>query len=213
MSDLVQKEVFDRLPEKYQRRAREIAQRVAEIDAVLRKCRPIAIRDAAVRLRGQLRPQPDVCLVDFAEEFRSACADLPEWAVSEATNDFLAGRVENHLGQFMPTCAQFARHARSIIRPFCAERASLKNEAERLFDRAEDEERRLAIAKERLDPAVRERVGRLVKAATAGSAKRLGLRHTSASEEIPSLLDSYRKPRAEAPTRLLGTRLLKGKGQ
>ena len=55
MGDLVPADIFERLPERYRRRAREISIRVSEIDALLRRCDTGALRDAAVRLRGQLR--------------------------------------------------------------------------------------------------------------------------------------------------------------
>ncbi|MDG4675850.1 hypothetical protein P9A16_32640 [Shinella sp. 838] len=211
MSDLVPADIFERLPERYRRRAREIAARVNEIDVLLRRCDTDALRDAAVRLRGQLRPQPDVEMADFAREFKTACGDLPEWAVSEATNDFLAGRVENHTGQFMPTCAEFARHARSIIAPFIGERSGLRNEAERLFERAEDEARRAAIAVERMDPGVRSRVQALVAKARAGApVARAERPHLSMSEETRAKMDRLRQRRPET-SKLAETRLVKGK--
>jgi hypothetical protein len=211
MVDLVPADIFERLPERYRRRAREIAVRVSEIDALLRRCDTGALRDAAIRLRGQLRPQPDVEMADFAREFKIACADLPEWAVSEATNDFLAGRVQNHTGQFMPTCAEFARHARAIIAPFIGEKNGLRNEAERLFERAEDEARRAAIAVERADPAVRHRVRALLAAANAGAPVQVtGRAHIRASSEVQAEMDKLRVRRPHV-SKLLDTRLVKGK--
>lgn len=211
MGDLVPADIFERLPERYRRRAREISIRVSEIDALLRRCDTGALRDAAVRLRGQLRPQPDVEMADFAKEFRTACADLPEWAVSEATNDFLAGRVENHTGQFMPTCAEFARHARSIIAPFIGEKNGLRNEAERLFERAEDEARRAAIAIERADPAVRARVRAMLATAKAGAPLPVtGRAHIGTSPEAQAEMDKLRVRRPHV-SKLPETRLVKGK--
>lgn len=211
MADLVPADIFERLPERYRRRAREIAARVADIDVMLRRCDTGALRDAAVRLRGQLRPQPDVEMADFAREFKIACADLPEWAVSEATNDFLSGRVENHTGQFMPTCAEFARHARSIIAPFVGEKNGLRNEAERLFERAEDEARRASIAVERADPAVRARVRNLIAAANAGAPVPVtGRAHLGISPEIKAEMDKLRVRRPHV-SKLTETRLVKGK--
>lgn len=212
MHDLVSKDIFDRLPERYRRRAREISARVGEIDALLRPCKPIDIRDAALRICGQLRPQPEIKIEEFADEFKRSCADLPEWAVSEATNDYLAGRVENHTGQFMPTCAEFAKHARNIVRPFAAERAGLRHEAERLLTRAEDDKRRELIAMERMDPAVRERVQALVKTVTAG-APLLGTDHShlGINEETKAKLDAFKKPRQEPLSRLAQSRIVKGR--
>lgn len=211
MADLVPADIFERLPERYRRRAREIAARVSEIDALLRRCDTGALRDAAVRLRSQLRPQPDVEMADFAKEFRSACADLPEWAVSEATNDFLAGRVENHTGQFMPTCAEFARRARSIVAPFIGEKYGLRNEAERLFERAEDEARRAAIAVERADPAVRARVRTMLAEANAGApVLQTGRAHLGISSDVLAEMDKCRKRREQA-SKLSETRLVKGR--
>ncbi|WP_421591114.1 hypothetical protein [Shinella sp. M27] len=211
MADLVPADVFERLPERYRRRAREIAARVAEIDMLLRRCDTGALRDAAVRLRGQLRPQPDVEMADFAREFKTACGDLPEWAVSEATNDFLAGRVENHTGQFMPTCAEFARHARAIIAPFVGEKNGLRNEAERLFERAEDEARRAALAVERADPDVRARVRAMLAAAKAGAPLPVtGRAHIGTTPETKAELDKLRVRRPHV-SKLPETRLVKGK--
>lgn len=211
MADLVPADIFERLPESYRLRAREIAARVADIDVLLRRCDTGALRDAAVRLRGQLRPQPDVEMAGFAREFKIACADLPEWAVSEATNDFLSGRVENHTGQFMPTCAEFARHARSIIAPFVGEKNGLRNEAERLFERAEDEARRAAIAVERADPAVRARVRNLIATANAGApVPVIGRAHLGISPETKAEMDKLRVRRPHV-SKLPETRLVKGK--
>jgi hypothetical protein len=211
MADLVPADIFERLPERYRRRAREIAARVSEIDMMLRRCDTGALRDAAVRLRGQLRPQPDVVMVDFAREFKTACGDLPEWAVSEATNDFLAGRVENHTGQFMPTCAEFARHARAIIAPFIGEKSGLRNEAERLFERAQDEARRAALAVERADPAVRARVRVMLATAKAGAPLPVtGRAHIGTSPETKAEINKLRVRRPHV-SKLPETRLVKGK--
>lgn len=196
MSDLPSTERFNRLPEIYRRRAQEIAARVTQIDALLPPCEPDAIRDAVIRLRAQLRPQPDTETGDMLSEFKVACRDLPEWALSEATSDFLAGRVENHTGQFMPTCAEFAKHARTVLLPFLAERAALRVEASKLVERAEDQARRDRIAIERQDPAVRARVKALVGEVAAFVPKALPSPHGSASAEDKKRLEALRKPRA-----------------
>lgn len=215
MTEIVSQDLFDRLPEQYRRRAREISARVAEIDRLLQPCKVSAIRDAAVRLRGQLRPQADTVVTDFADEFKRACTDLPEWAVFEATNDYLAGRVENHTGQFMPTCAEFARHARAIIRPFASEKAGLRHEAERLFIRAEDDRRRELITIERMDPAVRERVKAMKDAAISGCALPAPAhgRHAGIDCETRAKLDALKKPKVAMPSRLEQTRIVKGSKQ
>lgn len=211
MLEIVSQDIFDRLPERYRRRAREIGARVAEIDALLQPCNTGAIRDAALRLCGQLRPQPDVKIEEFADEFRLACSDLPEWVVSEATNDFLAGRVENHTGQFMPTCAEFARHARSIVSPFIGEKYGLRNEAERLMERAEDEARRAAIAIERADPGVQERVRCMLAKAKAGApVLPTGRAHIGISQDARAEMDKYRR-RTEHVSKLADTPAVKGK--
>jgi hypothetical protein len=212
MHDLVSKDQFDRLPERYRQRARDIACRVGEIDRLIEHCKPAAIRDAAIRLRGQLRPQPGIEIGDFAEEFRQACGDLPEWAVSEATNDFLAGRVENHTGQFMPTCAEFAKHARSIVAPFYGERVGLRREAQMLFQRAEDERRRDEIAVERAKPGHREWVRNLAKSVTAGSPAITSRAHSAADPEMQAQIDAL-KPKREAPaSKLSQTRIVQSRG-
>jgi hypothetical protein len=196
MADLVAKDAFDRLPETYRRRAREIAARVREIDALMAPCNLDAIRDAVIRLRRQLRPQPDTDPAGIADGFKEHCRDLPEWALSEATNDFLAGRVDNHTGQFMPTCAEFAKRARSIMLPFLSERAALRIEASKLVERAEDEHRRHLIAIERQDPAVRQRVATMVEEATSGMVKgALRAEHGRLTDQTRAKLDALRKPR------------------
>lgn len=210
MHDLVSEDQFDRLPERYRRRAREIGQRVGEIDRLLQHCKPAAIRDAAIRLCGQLRPQPGVEIGDFAEEFRQACADLPEWAVSESTNDFLGGRVDNHTGQFMPTCAEFAKHARSITAPFWGERVHLRREAEKLFERAEDERRRDQIAIERAKPGHREWVRNLARSVTAGAPVLTSHRHGSTDPEIQARLDALKPKRPEPESKLPQTSIVRG---
>jgi hypothetical protein len=212
ISDLVPSDVFDRLPERYRQRAREISKRVSEIETTLTACDTADVRDAAGRLRGQLRPQPETDLAKFAGEFKLACSDLPAWAVSEATNDFLSGRVENHTGQFMPTCAEFARHAREIIRPFLAERASLRVEASRLFERAEDDRRRDMIAIERADPAVKDRIKELTRQVTSGtSVASKSHPHSGVDPEMQAKLDALKKRRPEPPSRITQTRIVSGK--
>lgn len=193
MADLISQDIFDRLPEQFQRRARAISARVSELRRLLAPCDIAAIADAAVRLQGQLRWQPETDHDAFGAEFKSACADLPEWAVSEAANDFLAGRVENHTGQFMPTCAEFARHARSIIAPFRAEMSILRREAEHLFCRAEDEKRRARVAIERADPAVKERVKRMVAEARSGAPVIMARSHTQLTAKEQEVLDAMKK--------------------
>lgn len=211
MAELVPGDTFDRLPERYQRRARDIATRVSELKLLLKRCDIGAIVDAATRLQGQLRWQPETDHESFGAEFRIACEDLPEWAVSEATNDFLGGRVANHTGQFMPTCAEFARHARTIIAPFIGEMNGLRNEAERLFERAEDEARRAAIAIERADPAVRARIRVMLAAAKAGAPLPVtGRVHIGASPETKAEMDKLRVRRPHV-SKLPETRLVKGK--
>lgn len=44
-----------------------------------------------------------------------AISDIPLSCIQLAVNDFISGRVKSHDGRFMPTCAQFAKHARSKI--------------------------------------------------------------------------------------------------
>lgn len=195
MRDVAPGDKFARLPERYQRRAREIARRVSEIDALCRPAAPDEIGDSLKRMRRHFRPQPDTEARDMAEGFRDACKDLPTWVLSEAANDFLAGRVENHTGQFMPTCAEFAKRARSILVPFLSERAALRTEAEKLVERATDDARRHRIEMERQDPAVKARVAALVESATAGTSKRTTLNHRGLSAEKQAALDALKKPR------------------
>jgi len=211
MTDLIEQDKFDRLPEKYRRRAREIDARLKEIKGVISPCDTSAIREAAIRLRRQLLPQPEMEMESFADEFRLACSDLPEWAIFEATNDYLAGRVANHLGRYMPTCAEFAIHARSIVYPFMVEGRSLQNEALKLVQRAEDEARRDFIAIQRMDPAGRSRVKEMVCNAIAGAPEpRHELPHLGVSPEARAEMDKLRQRRTHI-SKLPDTRLVKGK--
>lgn len=208
MRDVTAQDVFDRLPEQFRVRARQIAERVGEIDRLLQPCSIDSIREAGRRLHGQLRPQPEINVEDYAREFKIACADLPDWAVSEATNDFLAGRVENHTGQFMPTCAEFARHARSIIAPFVGERAAIRREAEKLFERAEDQRRREIIALERQDPQQRERIRQLIDTAIKGAPKAIGsAAHGNLDQETQARLDALRVRRPQPPSKIPQTKV------
>lgn len=194
MLDLVG-DKFNRLPERYQRRAREIALRVKEIDAACAPCQPSDVQDAVIRMAMQFRDQPDTDQEVLAREYVQSCRDIPAWAVSEAASDFLSGRVENHTGQFMPTCAEFAKRARHVVTPFLSERASLKSEASMLFDRAEDEQRRHIIAMQRQDPAVQKRVQEVMERARIGAPEKVVYRQSGISGETAAKLDAYRRPR------------------
>lgn len=195
MADVVPTDRFARLPERYQRRAREIARRVSEIDALCRYAAPDEIGAELKRLRGQFRPQPDVDNRDMAASFLEACRDLPAWVISEAANDFLCGRVDNHTGQFMPTSAEFAKRARAILIPFLSERVCLRQEADKIVERAADEARRLRIEAERRSPEVRNRVEQLKEMAARGAAKMVSFQHKGISEDAASRLDALRRPR------------------
>ncbi|MER8806050.1 hypothetical protein [Mesorhizobium australicum] len=210
MADLVPQDQFDRLPEKYRQRAREIGARVAAIDAMMKPSNPLFVGETVIRMFRQFREQPGVSNVDMASEYRTACSDLPEWALSEAANDFLAGRVDNHTGQFMPTCAEFAKRARSIMLPFLSERAALRTEASKLVERATDDHKRHLIDMERQDPAVRKRVGVLVDVATAGAAKRKVLPHVRLNDAGQRRIDALKRPRQEV-SKLEQTKIVKGR--
>lgn len=207
MSEIVQQDIFDQLPEQFRIRARQIKARVSEIDRLLAPCQVSDIRDAAVRLRGQLRPQPDTVVATFAEEFKNACSDIPAWALSEAVNDFLAGRVDSHTGQFMPTCAEFAKHARSIIAPFAGERVIIRREAAMLFSRAEDQRRRDIIENERRDPKRKEWVRKMVEDATRGSAKALPpAAHRTVDVDTQARIDAMKVMRPQPESKIPQTR-------
>lgn len=195
MGELIDMSAFERLPERYRQRAAQIAVRISEISALLTPCGQEAIGREVVRMFRQFRKQPDAEPAEMASGYRDACRDLPEWAVSEAANDFLAGRVANHTGQYMPVCAEFAKHARSILLPFLVERSSLRNEAEKLIERAEDDHRRHLLELERHDPAVRANIAALVEQVTAGTPKAQRLTHGPLTAEKQSRLDQYRRPR------------------
>lgn len=195
MGEVIDLDPFNRLPERYQRRAREIATRVRDIDALMATCQPEKIGLMVVRMFRQFREQPGTDHAEMGAEYRDACRDLPEWAVSEAANDFLAGRVENHTGQFMPTCAEFAKRARSIILPFLSERAALRTEASKLIERAADDARRDQIAIERANPNIRRRVQALTETITKGAAKKQALTHQGLDPERQQRLDAMKKDR------------------
>lgn len=195
MGEVLDLDPFKRLPERYRNRAREISLRVSEIDAMLKPCEPGKIGEAMVRMFRQFREQPGTDHADMASEYRAACRDLPEWAISESANDFLGGRVENHTGRFMPTCAEFAKRARSIITPFLAERSALRIEASKLIERAEDDRRRHLIDLERQDPNVRRRVSELVSQFSAGTTKPMRLTHSGIDPEKQNRLDALKKQR------------------
>lgn len=197
MADIVPADKFSRLPERYQRRAREIAARVADIDALLKPAAPAEIGDELKRMRGQLSPQPETDPREIAEGYRDACADIPGWAVSEAGRDYRCGRVENHSGQFIPHAAEFAKRAREIIRPFLAERWALRTEASKLVERADDEARRIAIQIERSDPAVKARVAELAAKAMAGHPKHIAGPRRVLTPEKQARLDTMKKVRPE----------------
>lgn len=195
MSDLVSADQLSRLPDRYRQRASEISSRVKTIAALMAPADRDAVIAAVVRMAKQFRGQPDEDQAEIGKEFLAACSDLPGWAVSEAANDFLAGRVPNHTGQFMPTCAEFARRAREIISPFLSERASLRIEAEKLVERWQEEERQNRIAIERADPAVRKRAEAILAQAKLGQPKQIPPRSKGIQPETQSRLDALKKPR------------------
>lgn len=196
MTELVPVDKFSRLPERYQRRAREIDARVGSINAELRHCSTDEIGETLKRMRRHFRPQPDTEPREMAEGFKDACRDLPAWAISAAANAFLAGRVGNHSGQFMPTCAEFAKRAREEISPLLSEHLSLRIEASKLIERAEDDHRRHLIEMEKQDPAVKARVSQLTVAAFSGLPTKQVTKHRGLSDETRAGLDALRKPRS-----------------
>lgn len=211
MTDLVPNDKFSRLPERYQRRAREITARVTEIDAVLSPASFDAIALTVARMAAQFRPQQDEDPAIMGKEYRAACSDLPEWAISEAANDYLWGRVEDHNGRFMPVCAEFAKRVREITRPLLVERSSLRVEAEKLVERAADDARRHRIEMERQDPAVRARVAKLHMDAIAGAPKRQAHTHSGLSEDRQKRLDALKVKREPEASKLLETRIVQRK--
>lgn len=195
MTDLIPSDKFSSLPEKFQRRAREIDVRVTEINGALSPASNDAIASAVARMAAQFRPQQDEDPVVMGKEYRSACADLPEWAISEAANDYLWGRVEDHNGRFMPVCAEFAKRVRDIIRPFLSERHALRVEAEKLVERAADDARRHRIEMERADPSVRQRVAALKAAAFGDDRQAITYQHMGLDAEAQAKIDALKKPR------------------
>lgn len=200
---------FQGLPERYRLRAVQIAARVREIDAALKPCVPSEIGDAVVRMFRQFMEQPGTDRSEMAAEYRAACSDLPAWAISEAANDFLWGRVDNHTGRYMPVCAEFAKRARSILIPFLAERHALKTEAEKLVERAADDHRRHLVDMERQDPAVKARVAELAASVTKGHASPVVAPHIGLSKEKHKRIDALKKPR-QFVSKLGETRIARG---
>lgn len=214
MADLVPADKFSRLPEKYQRRAREIAARVADIDALLVAATAREIGDELKRMGRRLEPQPGSDPAEVAKAYLEACTaspPIPSWAVSEAANDYCFGRVEDHSGKFVPHAPEFAKRARSLLKSLYAERAILRTEAEKLIERAADDARRHRIEMERQDPAVRARVAKLHMDAIAGAPKRQALRHIGLSEDQQKRLDAYKVKREPQPSKLLETRVVQRK--
>ena len=109
----------------------------------------------------------------------------------------------------MPTCAEFAKHARSIIAPFIGERAGLRREAEKLFERAEDERRRAEIAVERAKPGHREWVRNLAKSVSAG-APRIASKPHATNPEMQSRIDALKVKREPPPSKLDQTSIVRG---
>lgn len=208
MTDLIAADSFDRLPERYRRRAREIARRVSEIDAFLASASSEQIGEELKRMRRQLRPQPDTEPADMAQGFKDACRDLPAWVVSEAANDFLAGRVANHTGQYMPTCAEFAKRAREAMTPFLAERAALRIEAGKLIERASDEARRDAIAIERQDPQVKARVAAMLADAKMSAPDPIRYSHGALTPEKQARLDAMKRHKSP-PSKIAESRMVR----
>lgn len=209
MTDLVTKDAFKRLPEQYRKRAWEIASRVRDIDAMLKPSDPAKIGEAVVRMFRQFLPQQGVDPADMAAEYRAACASLPEWAITEAADDYLWGRVDCHTGRYMPICAEFAKRARSILVPILAERSVLRFEADKLVQRAEDDRRRHLVEIERSDPAIRSRIAAMLESAAAGGAKRQSLTHAGLSPDKQARLDALKKPR-QFTSKIAETRIVKG---
>ena len=214
MRELITQDQFDLLPERHRPRARHMAARAAEIQRVLSPCGLEAIRSAGARLHGQLRPQPDINIEEFAYEFKLACSDLPEWAITAATDDFLAGRVPNHTGQFMPTCAEFARHARFIISEFVSELGGLKFQMKKLLTLAEEEDRRarfeLERVRERSRPGHKEWIRGLVKQVTASAPKPIERPRFSSDPEMRARLDALKPKRPEPESKLSQTSIVRG---
>jgi hypothetical protein len=194
-TDLVSLDIYSKLPERYRVRAQEIKRRVETINSLLVPCLPETVKSAVKRLGGQFLPQPDTDGKSIVLEYLMACNDLPEWAVSEATNDYLGGRVDTHSGRYMPTCAEFAKRARHILVPFMSERASLRDEASKLIERAEDDRRRHHIDMERQDPAVRQRVADLAVSVKVSAPKRRGMPHIGLAPEKQKRLDALKLQR------------------
>lgn len=194
-TDLISLDEYSHLPERYRLRALEIKHRVETINAMLVPCQPEAVKSAVKRLGGQFQPQPDTDGKSVVSEYLIACRDLPEWAVSEATNDYLGGRVDNHSGRYMPTCAEFAKRARHILVPFLSERSILKGEASKLVERAVDDYNRHLIDMERQDPAVCRRVAELAASIDIAAPKRRGLPHIGLDPETQKRIDALKRPR------------------
>lgn len=206
MADLVPADKFSQLPELYRQRARDISARVADIDRMLHPATALDVADELKRMGAQLEPQPGFDPRETASGYRDACADIPAWAVAEAANDYLCGRVESHSGQFIPHAPEFAKRARALLVPILSERSALRVEAEKLVERAADDARRHRIEMERADPSVRQRVAALKAAAFGDERQAITYQHTGLDAEAQAKIDALKKPR-EFVSKINETRL------
>lgn len=96
--------------------------------------------------------------VVIMQGLRMSFSALPGWVALEVVNRFVSGRVERRDNRFIPTSAEIAVEARSVLRPYEAERGDiLKVLRAETYTLASKEER------ERIEAGFRELLGSFAK--------------------------------------------------
>lgn len=192
---------FASLPEKYQEKARYLLSEISMAEKFITPSSQKDADNACIELSKHFRPQPDSEPTEVRDGYRAALASLPAWSISDAVQCFIRGDVDNHTGQFMPTCAEFAKVAKLLRSPRMANWLSLKSQINRLKTDCEEERRRDEIEKFRNDPEALDRVKKLVEQITKGSPKKIsGKQHGDGKGA--EALDQYRAARKHPKSKI-----------
>lgn len=183
------------LPEKYQVIAERLMTKAKSIEGRLQPASPDVIVQVSVKMAKRLRKQPEFSGEEVLAAYREALEGLPAWAIEEASKMFLSGAVQNHTGQYMPTCAEFAKVVREIVRPLELEWRSIRTRVNHLKTECQEEQRRIEVEAFRNNPEARARILLLIEDATKGLPTLTGpsAQH-SMTDERRRALDAYRKP-------------------